>query len=124
MKPQSEREPTSLEPQPQSRRPGRSFDDPSRPLGAELLDVESPPDDTEFVAKRAKAVAILRKAEEFMRTNNPSPSTPQGMIRALELAAGRMGLKLAEYDAIVKEDPPLQELERQVLEDARRRNGS
>lgn len=107
---------------PPSRGAGRSFDDPSKPLGTHLLDPPPPGMSSEGVAKRAKAVAILRKAEEFMRTHNPSPTTPQGMIRALELAAGRMGLKLAEYDEIVSGDPDLVELERKVLEDARRRS--
>lgn len=104
-----------------TRGPGRSFKDPSKPLGAELVDRDRADLTDEAVAKRAKAVAILRKAEEFMRTHNPSASTPQGMIRALELAAGRMGLKLAEYDEIVSGDAELIELERKVLEDARRR---
>ncbi|AKV02397.1 hypothetical protein AKJ09_09060 [Labilithrix luteola] len=43
------------------------------------------------------------------------------MLRALELAAGRMGVKLSEYDAIVGDDPELRALERRVIDDVRRR---
>lgn len=122
---------------PADRAPGRSFEDPSRPLGEELVEraepISSQPEGGIYgraaeygprpvsVADRAKAVGVLRKAEEFMRTHNPDPSTPPGMHRAIELAAGRSGLSLAEYEAIVRHDPELAELERRVLEDALRR---
>lgn len=93
------------------RKPGRSFDDPSKSLGTDI--VKRAPDvgakDT-GVADRAKAVGVLRKAEEFMATDNPSD--PQ---RALELAAGRLGLKIEEYRAIVDADDELLALEAKVL---------
>jgi hypothetical protein len=113
-----------------TRKPGRSFDDPNRPLGEDTLarahDVganleggaygraETGAKDT-GVADRAKAIAVLRKAEEFMVNDNPSARTPEGMRRALELAAGRVGLTLKEYDAIVRADDELVALERKVL---------
>lgn len=111
---------------------GRSFDDPSRPLGAELLEQseESSPTDTtvygraargapyNVVAERAKAVAVLRKAEELMRTGNPAPTSAVETRRALELAAGRVGLTLREYEDVVRGDPALVELERRVIADA------
>jgi hypothetical protein len=119
------------------RKPGRSFDDPSRPMGEKLIqqvpENSSAPEGgvygraTEYgprpvsVADRAKAVSVLRKSEEFMRTHNPPATTPEGMRRALELAAGRVGLTIEEYDEIVKHDPEMKELERQVLEDMGRR---
>ena len=113
------------------RKPGRSFDHPDRPLGEDAI--ESAPEIGANIeagvygraavgdargpglADRAKAVSVLRKAEEFMATNNPSPRTPAGMRRALELAAGRVGLTIQEYEDIVRADPELQELERKVL---------
>jgi hypothetical protein len=114
----------------EKRKPGRSFDDPRRPLGQELLEnahdvganleggvygrAEGDAKDT-GVADRAKAIAVLRKAEELMATDNPSPRTPEGMRRALELAAGRVGLTIDEYDAILAADPELAELQRRVL---------
>lgn len=114
-----------------TRKPGRSFDDPNRPLGEDTVargrDVgasleggaygraESGAKDT-GVADRAKVVAVLRKAEEFIAHDNPSARTPEGMRRALELAAGRVGLTLKEYDAIVRADDELVELERRVLQ--------
>lgn len=107
------------------RKPGRSFDDPSRPLGEDTLRrghevganledgvygrAETEAKDT-GVADRAKVIAVLRKAEEFMATSNPSEPR-----RALELAAGRIGLKFEEYQAIVKSDDELMDLERKVL---------
>ncbi len=117
-----------------SRQPGRSFDDPTRPLGEDLI--ERSPTNTSAeeggiygrseqlgprpvsVADRAKAIAVLRKADEFMRTENPSPRTRDGMRRALELAAGRVGLTFEEYDVIVRHDPEVAELERKLLDDA------
>lgn len=114
-----------------TRKPGRSFEDHSRPLGEDTIarahDVganleggvygraEGGAKDT-GVADRARAIAVLRKAEEFMATDNPSAHTPEGMRRALQLAAGRVGLTLREYDAIVRADDELIELERRVLE--------
>jgi hypothetical protein len=119
------------------RKPGRSFDDPSRPMGEKLIqqvpENSSAPEGGVYgraaeygprpvsVADRAKAVSVLRKSEEFMRTHNPPATTPEAMRRALELAAGRVGLTIEEYDEIVKHDPEMQELERRVLEDMGRR---
>ena len=109
----------------ENRKPGRSFEDPSKPLGKDIVErgaevganleggvygrAEDGAKDT-GVADRAKAVAVLRKAEEFMATSNPSD--PQ---RALELGAGRVGLTIEEYRAIVDADHELQALEAKVL---------
>lgn len=100
---------------------GRSFQHPDKPLGYELLDRTLETHDLELLANRTKAVAILRKAEEFLYTHNPGVDEPGGFHRALELAAGRMGLKYEEYVRIVKNDAELQLLEREVLDDARLR---
>jgi hypothetical protein len=62
------------------------------------------------VADRAKAVGVLRKAEEFLA--HDLPSDPR---RALELAAGRVGLTYEEYRKIVDADHELQELEAKFL---------
>lgn len=96
--------------------PGRSPDNPVRPLGEELLEVSDLP--RARVADRAKAVAVLRKADEFMRTENPAPTDSQGRRRALELAAGRIGVLFDEYVRIVRSDPDLAALERRVIESA------
>ncbi|MBX3187873.1 MAG: universal stress protein [Labilithrix sp.] len=132
------------EAQEEERPPGRSFVDPSRPLGAELLERSaptSPPTEENFrdrarqaadqaeadrrgVAERAKVIGVLRKAEELMSTSNPPPNNEVDARRALELAGGRLGLTYPEYRAITDADPELVELERRVLNDARRRWGS
>ena len=62
------------------------------------------------VADRAKVVSILRKAGEFVAHHNPSDPN-----RALELAAGRIGVMWNEYRKIVDGDPELAELERKFL---------
>jgi hypothetical protein len=115
--------------------PGRSFEDPRRPLGEELLH-QSPRSETipeDFtprerqvekslvhgVAERAKAIAVMRKAEELMSEQIPPATSDSTILRALELAAGRVGLTFAEYRALVKDDPELAELERKVIENAR-----
>jgi hypothetical protein len=95
--------------------PGRSFDDAHKPLGAELLVETASMDDLDLLADRTKAVAVLRKAEEFLYTHNPGADEPGGVHRALELAAGRTGIEYAEYTRIVRRDPALQELERRVV---------
>ncbi len=125
---------------PSSRKPGRSFSDHEKPLGAELVATASPSDEgphagvygraterrdaTESaprnVADRAKAVSVLRKAEEFMRTANPPPTSPAEVHRALELAAGRIGITYEDYAAIVRADPELGELEQKVILSAKR----
>jgi hypothetical protein len=73
------------------------------------------------VAERAKAVAVLRKAEELMATDNPSGATEDGRRRALELAAGRAGVKLSDYDRYVAGDEELESLQAAVMEAARLR---
>lgn len=94
----------------EERPPGRSFEDPSRPLGEDAIGAK----DVD-VADRAKVVGVLRKADELMANEIPSGRTREGVRRALELAAGRVGLSLKEYDAIVRSDDELMELERKVL---------
>ena len=100
---------------------GRAFDDTSKPLGYDLLDRTLELHDLELLANRTKAVAVLRKAEEFLYTGNPSAHEPGGIHRALELAAGRVGIRYDEYTSIVKDDPELQELQKLVVDDARAR---
>lgn len=116
--------------QQENRKPGRSFYEPSKPMGEDIVErapaqgSRSGADleggvygraDTDGakdtgVADRAKAVAVLRKAEEFIASNNPSD--PQ---RALELGAGRVGLTIEEYRKIVDADHELLALERKFL---------
>jgi hypothetical protein len=119
------------------RKPGRSFTDPRKPLGAELIERADPlggdrdegvygraPIHAHYghgVAERAKAVAVLRKAEELMATDNPSGDTEEGQRRALELAAGRIGITLHDYDRMVAGDHELESLQAAVLEAARAR---
>src|SRR5688572_13112800 len=102
------------------RKAGRSFGDPRRPLGADVIERAETAEERgpTAVADRAKAVAVLRKAEEFMRTANPSPVDEHAARRALELAAGRAGIFFEEYRRIVRGDPELSELERRVLTEA------
>jgi len=97
------------------RKPGRSFSDNSRPLGEDLIARAEP---LNGVADRAKAVSVLRKAEELMASNNPSGATPAGRRSALELACWRVGVKVDEYEAISKHDLEVQDLERQVMNEA------
>lgn len=120
-----------------ARKPGRSFSDPERPLGEELLartathggDPEEgvygrAPEHFrlgEGLAERAKGVAVLRKADELMSQNNPPGDTEENQRRALELACGRCGVKVEEYDRLVDKDEALRELENAVLEAARQR---
>jgi hypothetical protein len=88
----------------EDRKPGRSFDDPSKSMGTGVVKRGATDDD---VANRAKAVSVLRKAEEFIAHSDPADPR-----RALELAAGRIGIKWHEYRKIVDADPELLELER------------
>ena len=132
-----DRDQTATEREILERKPGRSFSDPRRPLGEELL-VDTVPhggDPEEGVygrapehfqagqglAERAKGVAVLRKADELMAENNPPGDTEENQRRALELACGRCGVKVEEYDRLVDGDPALRELEDKVLEAARLR---
>ncbi len=120
------------------RKPGRSFSNPERPLGEELLSSTDPhggdPEEGVYgrapehfrvghgLAERAKGVAVLRKADELMAENNPPGDTEQNQRRALELACGRCGVKVEEYDKILDDDAELRELENKVLEAARLRS--
>jgi hypothetical protein len=119
------------------RKPGRSFTDPRRPMGEALIERSDPhggdPEEGIYgrsaehfrtghgVSERAKCVAVLRKAEELMASGNPAGDTEAGQRRALELAAGRIGLKLKEYDRLVEGDEEIQELQAAVMEAARQR---
>ena len=117
------------------RKPGRSFDDPKRPMGEDLLARSAqsstvPTEDfrsreaqadtgTQGVAERAKAIGVLRKVEELVGNNNPGATDEAGLRVCFELAAGRVGLTIEEYDALVKGDPELLALEKNVLDAAR-----
>lgn len=119
------------------RKPGRSFTDPSRPLGEEIIEraaanssgaeegvygrANEHANVQHGVADRAKAVAVLRKAEELMFTGNPSGDTEAGRRRAIELAAGRLGLSLKEYEKLCEGDEEVQALQAAVFEAARER---
>lgn len=65
----------------------------------------------DLVANRAKAIGVLRKAEEFV--TNQDPPEP---LRALELAAGRCGVKYDEYRAMIESDVELAKLEQVFLQ--------
>lgn len=119
------------------RKPGRSFTDPRRPLGEEIIEhadrFGGDPEEGIYgraaehfrsghgVSERAKAVAVLRKAEELMASGNPLGDTDEGQRRALELAAGRVGLKIEEYERLVDGDAEVEALQALVLEAARQR---
>ena len=112
---------------PDGRKPGRDFDDPHKPLGADMIDRGGP--NIEFEAgvyghahhgpmtagagkaDRAHAVAVMRKAEELMATNNPPP---EDFRRALELGAGRCGLTIEQYDELIRSDDELAEFEQRL----------
>jgi len=113
----------------QNRKPGRSFEDPNRTMGEALLEGTGPshtvPEDfrrreqqanvpQNGVAERAKVIGVLRKAEELMAEGN-LPRGQETPRRALELAAGRVGLTIHEYEALVKGDAELLELQHRVL---------
>jgi hypothetical protein len=119
-------------------KPGRSFVDPTRPLGDELLEhVRSHGGDPEEgvygrapehyreghgLPERAKCVAVLRKADELMAENNPPGDTDDNQRRALELACGRCGVRIEEYDHLVDGDPEVKALHALVMEAARLRS--
>jgi nucleotide-binding universal stress UspA family protein len=129
---------------PQEREAGRSFHDPSRALGEEILQrsahttaptkenfrararqaADQAAVDRHGVAERAKVIGVLRKAEEFMSTSNPAPDTDADVRRALDLSCGRLGLTFQEYRALADSDPELVEFERHVIAEARRRWGA
>ncbi|MDB4942102.1 MAG: hypothetical protein JWP97_1636 [Labilithrix sp.] len=120
---------------PDERKPGRSFEDPSKPLGQEALEQSGTSDLSareDFrsreaqadmphngVSERAKAVSVMRKTEELIATHNPGANDEASLQRCFELGAGRVGLTIEEYDALVKGDPELEKLEAQVREAAR-----
>jgi hypothetical protein len=114
----------------QDRKPGRSFNDPNRPMGEALLEGTGPSGTIKEdfrareeqasvpqngVAERAKVIGVLRKAEELMVEGTARGLLPLREV-ALELASGRVGLTIEEYDALVKGDPELAELERKILQ--------
>lgn len=114
---------------------GRDYVDPRRPLGEGVIERADPrggdPSEGVYgranvtvdighgVAERAKAVSVLRKAEELMASGNPDGRSEAGRRRAIELACGRCGVKVAEYDRIVTDDEELLALQATVLEAAR-----
>jgi hypothetical protein len=122
----------------QDRKPGRSFDDPEKPMGEGILarsttgghapaedfrprDEQAAASDN-AVADRAKVIGVLRKAEELIAEEN-LPKGQETPRRALELACGRVGLTVEEYDALVKKDPELLALEQKVIAGARAKLG-
>jgi hypothetical protein len=121
----------------EERKPGRSFTDPRRPLGEDVIARADPLGGAleegvygrvsehdrvgHGVAERAKCVAVLRKAEELMASGNPAGSTPAERRRALELAAGRVGITIDEYDRMVAGDEEIEALQAEVMEAARLR---
>jgi hypothetical protein len=125
--------------QQQERKPGRSFEDPSKPMGQEILErsatTEGPREDFRSreeqagasqhgVAERAKVIAVLRKAEELLAEENLPPDPAQRTVeRALELAAGRVGLTIEEYRALLKGDTELEQLEAKVIAEGRAKLG-
>ena len=123
------------QPEGEDRKPGRSFDDPSRPMGEGVLARSPkagsvPPADfasgeaqadtsAKGVAERATAIGVLRKVEELIADNNPGATDEASLRRCFELAVGRVGIKIGEYEALVKGDPELMKLEKNVLDAAR-----
>lgn len=119
------------------RKPGRSFTDPRKPLGDDLIERSDPEGgdrDESFygrasdhfksghgVADRARCVAVLRKAEELMASGNPAGDTEEGRRKALELAAGRCGVKIDEYDRVIDDDEELRSLQAAVMNAAEQR---
>ena len=116
------------------RLPGRSFEDPRKPMGEEILahSGASKPAEEDFrsredqaaasqhgVAERAKAISVLRKVEELISEEDPPANDEAGLCTAMKLAAGRVGLTIEEYHSLVKGDPEVEDLERKVLDGAR-----
>ena len=73
------------------------------------------------VAERAKVIGVLRKAEELMASPNRPPRSEADLDRVLEVAAHDVGITIGEYRALMTGDDELAELEKKVLDDARRR---
>jgi hypothetical protein len=119
------------------RKPGRSFTDPARPLGEELIERAGQhggdPEEGVYgrasehyreghgVPERAKCVAVLRKADELRADINPPGDPDVNQRRALELACGRCGVLVEEYDKLVEGDDEIQALEALVLDAAYQR---
>lgn len=117
------------------RLPGRSFSDPRKPLGDGIIERADPlggdPNEGVYgrvnesadighgVAERAKAVSVLRKAEELMASGNPDGGTDAGFRHAIELACGRCGVLIPEFDKIIDRDEELRDLMANVREAAR-----
>src|SRR5262245_3679866 len=113
---------------------GRSFSDSRRPLGAELLDRTDPlggdPEEGVYgrapvhyrvghgLPERAKCIGVLRKPDELRAEGNPPGDTEQGRRRALELACGRCGVKVEEYERMMHGDEELEALHATVMEAA------
>ncbi|HVJ93488.1 MAG TPA: hypothetical protein VM580_26990 [Labilithrix sp.] len=113
---------------------GRSFVEPRRPLGADLLDRTDPrggdPEEGLYgrattqdrsghgLPERAKCIAVLRKADELMAEGNPPGDTEQGRRRALELACGRCGVKVEEFERMMHGDEELEALYATLMEAA------
>lgn len=106
------------------RPPGRSFGNPQKGLGHELI--ERAPEYAwqegartgRAVAERAKGVAVLRKADELMAESNPPGDTADNRRRALALACARCGVHPAEYAALIASDVELKSLEARVFDAA------
>lgn len=120
------------------RKPGRSFDDPSKPLGDGIIQRSAQsgtvPEDLSSreaqaatahngVAERAKVIAVLRKFEELIADENPPVREEPKLQHSLDLACGRVGLTRPEYNALVKGDAELETLEAKVIVAAREKVG-
>jgi len=131
-------EPISQQKPNTDRKPGRSFDDPSKPLGDGIIQrsatSETVPEDLRSrevqaatthngVAERAKAIAVLRKFEELIADENPPVHDEAKLQCSFDLACGRVGLTRPEYDALVKGDDELEALEAKVIVAARHKVG-
>lgn len=135
-KPESSESPTTPNAEPTTHKAGRSFTDPERPLGEEVIARANPlggDEDEGFygrisdhprlghgVAEVARAVSVLRKAEELMASGNPSGETEAGRRRAIELACGRCGVPIHEYDYLVETDEEVRALHITVMDAANR----
>jgi len=119
-----------------ARKPGRSFEDPEKPLGAELLERSGPsreiPEDlrdrvaqaaatSNGVAERAKAIGVLRKLEEIIAYATEPVDAKDPIDAALHVAARSVGLTYDEYRALVDKDPELVALEVRVVESTKMR---
>lgn len=95
--------------------PGQVFDDPRRPLGAELLERSSP----RQLPDRAKAIAVMRRADELVKYCEPECESEPRLQHVMDLAARDVGLRPEEYRGIIQNDVELRELERRVLDGIR-----